>query len=138
MTDKQKRSVDPAALLQVVSEATASLSAALTPEERAGMRERAAVDGEASMMYSVDQRVQAMDEFELLAASDALETLAADVRAFVERRYEEVLRKALDVYYVAEELARDPAHADLVPRVAAMRRAFENQYGRPIPPKPQP
>jgi hypothetical protein len=48
---------------------------------------------------------------------------------------EEAYRWALDAYYTAEELARDPAHAELVPHVEAMQRAHEAQYGKPIPPK---
>ena len=49
---------------------------------------------------------------------------------------EELYRKGLEVYYAAEDLARDPAHAELIPHVEAMRRAHEAQYGRPIPPRP--
>lgn len=138
MTDKQNRGVvDPAALLQVVSEATASLDAALTPEERAAMRDRVSADQGSSMVYSIDQREQAMSEFETETAADALEALAVEVRSFAGRRMEEALRQALDVYYIAEELAKDPANAELIPHVASMRRAFESQYGHPIPPKPK-
>lgn len=43
--------------------------------------------------------------------------------------------KALEIYYAAEELARDPEHAELIPHVARMREAYERDYGVPIPPK---
>jgi hypothetical protein len=39
------------------------------------------------------------------------------------------------VYYIAEELAKDPAHAELIQHVEAMRKAHEKQYGKVIPPK---
>jgi len=45
-----------------------------------------------------------------------------------------VLADALRIYYAAEELARDPANAHLIPHVEAMRRAYEHDYGVPIPP----
>jgi hypothetical protein len=66
---------------------------------------------------------------------DTREILSQLVQLFCERRMEEAYRKALDVYYTAEELARNPEHAELLPHVDAMRQAHEAQYGRPIPPK---
>lgn len=95
------------------------------------MRTRAADDQGSSVTYSVNQRDEAMNEF----AIEAVESLAGEVRTLADRRMEEARRKALEIYYEAEELARDPAHAELVPHVEAMRRAYEAQYGKPIPPR---
>jgi hypothetical protein len=39
----------------------------------------------------------------------------------------------MEVYYSAEELARDPANAHIIPHVEAMRAAYEKDFGHPIP-----
>ena len=75
------------------------------------------------------------EEFELEAVADALEALADDVRLMVEKANEEAMEKALDVYYAAEELARDPANVDVAAHVEKMRAAYQSHYGRPIPSK---
>lgn len=77
------------------------------------------------------------EEFEYAAIAAGLEALAADVSAAIEYAHAQATEKALQVYYAAEELARDPAHADLIPHVQAMRQAYEKSYGKPIPPKPK-
>ena len=59
--------------------------------------------------------------------------MAAELRMAQNEAEARVLSQALAVYYAAEELARDPAHADLIPQVEAMRTAYERDYGRPIP-----
>jgi hypothetical protein len=84
-------------------------------------------------------RARAFDatDFEYTAVADALDSLASDLHAVSERAMAEATEKALQVYYVAEELARDPEHADLIPHVEAMRRAYEKDFGKPIPPKPK-
>jgi hypothetical protein len=135
MNPPRKSTFDPAVVLQVVSDARAVFDAALSDEERAAMQARAADDRSADVLYSIDQREQAMSEFGTLAAADALQALADDVQAHAGRLMEELQQKALEVYYTAEELAKDPANAELIPHVENMRRAYEAQHGRPIPPK---
>ena len=103
--------------------------------EKLGGKGNVAILGVKAGSVSTDEREQAMSDFEALAAADALEALADEIQFFIDRRMEEAYRKALDVYYTAEELARDPEHAELVPHVEAMRRAHEQQYGKAIPPK---
>lgn len=78
---------------------------------------------------------QTPDEFEYAAVADGLETLADDLAAAIAKRRAAATEAALEVYYKAEELSRDPAHADLIPLVARMREAYEHDHGRPIPPK---
>jgi len=75
------------------------------------------------------------EDFEYTAVADALESLATDVQSAVDRARAEALEKALEIYYAAEALSRDPAHADLIPHVEEMRRAYERTYGHPIPPR---
>ena len=135
MVSKENRPFDPAEVLRLVEAMNASLDAELRPEERTALNQRSREDVMSSLVYSADEREQAMSDFEMLAAADALEALADEIQSFVDRRMEEAYRKALEVYYTAEELSRDPAHAELLPHVEAMRRAHEEQYGKPIPPK---
>jgi hypothetical protein len=132
---KENQIIDIDAVLRVVSETTATFEASLTPEERLAMQSRKRDDQPPELVYSVDERDQAMSDFEALAAADALEALAGEIQFVVDRKMEKGYRQALEVYYTAEELARDPEHAELVPHVEAMRQAHEAQYGRPIPPK---
>jgi hypothetical protein len=76
-----------------------------------------------------------LEIFEQQAVADALQTVAEELDEALTRVNEKLYQDALAIYYAAEELARDPAHADLIPRVEEMRRAYEQSYGRPIPPK---
>ena len=77
----------------------------------------------------------AMTDFEMESVAMAIESMADELHAAIEEQNEKALSQALDVYYAAEELARDPAHADLIPHVEAMRAAYEHDFGKPIPPR---
>jgi len=135
MTNK-KEEVDAGAILDVVGKASAIFQKALTPEELALMQQQGKED-ELPATYAAEEGSLAESDFELAAAADALGTLAGQIQSVIDRRMEKLYEEALEVYYVAEELARDPEHADVIPHVEAMRRAHENSYGRPIPPKPK-
>jgi hypothetical protein len=76
-----------------------------------------------------------LEEFNYLAVADGLESLADELSVAIEEKRAQALAQALEIYYAAEELAKDPAHADLIPHVEAMRAAYEKSYGKPIPPK---
>lgn len=78
----------------------------------------------------------AEEDFEQLAIVDGLSTIASELRETLDRMNAKVYQDALNAYYAAEELAKDPAHADLIPRLEEMRRAHQQSYGKPIPPKP--
>ena len=79
--------------------------------------------------------VKTAEDFEWAAAIDGIQSLAADVRTMVDQKSAEALESGLKIYYAAEELARDPEHADLIPHVERMREAYQRDFGRPIPPK---
>ena len=79
-----------------------------------------------------------MEDFDLMAVADGLEALADDIHAVAEQKHAAAMVKALEIYYAAEELARDPAHPEVIPHVENMRRAYEADFGKPIPPKPKP
>lgn len=136
--------INPTEILRVVDQTAALFEATLTEEGRQARAARANDDVAAganddfptSLVYAAEEQEEALRDFELLSAADAMQALADEIRAECDRVMEEAYRAALGAYYVAEELARDPAHAELIPHVAAMRAAHEAQYGRPIPPKP--
>jgi hypothetical protein len=77
-----------------------------------------------------------MEDFDMMAVADGLEAFADDIQAVVDQKRASALVKALEIYYAAEELSRDPAHPELIPHVENMRRAYEADFGKPIPPKP--
>ena len=77
----------------------------------------------------------AMADFEDQAVVDALGSMADELHAAIEEKREKLFRDSMEIYYTAEELARDPAHAHLIPHVEAMRAAYEKDFGRPIPPR---
>ena len=74
-------------------------------------------------------------DFEMDTVAEELEGLTAQLSAALEQARAKLLADALRVYYATEELARDPANAHLIPHVEAMRRAYERDYGVPIPAK---
>ena len=119
-------------ILRIVNSTSESFQSALTEEERSAIDARHEAEPE-TRYYSAADREQAMIEF----TADALQTLADDIGLVIEQRMEKLRREALDGYYAAEELSRDPAHAHLVAHVEAMRRAHEKQYGYPPPPRPR-
>jgi hypothetical protein len=76
-----------------------------------------------------------LEDFELLTVADALEELSDEISDSVAFAREQALAEALKIYYAAEELAKDPAHADLIPHLEEMRQAYQRDFGVPIPPK---
>jgi len=125
--------IDNNEVLRLVGEASAAFETWLSEEGRQAREARKGEDAPPALVYPADQREQALHEFELLSAAEALGTLADEIQAECDRRMEAAYRAALEIYYKAEELARDPEHAELIPHVAAMRTAHEAQYGKPIP-----
>ncbi|MCU1244956.1 MAG: hypothetical protein JWN02_866 [Acidobacteria bacterium] len=77
--------------------------------------------------------VNSLREFDYQAVTDGLESVTAELSAALDAAQQKMLDQALDVYYAAVELARDPVHAEMIPHVEQMRRAYEQSYGRPIP-----
>jgi hypothetical protein len=123
------------AVLQTVSDARASFESTLSPEEWATLPPEPERYSPPQTALSPAQVEQAETEFELLAAADALETMARQIETVIAQRMEQAYAQALHVYYVTEELSHDPAQAELLPHVEAMRAAHEQQYGYPIPPR---
>ena len=96
---------------------------------------RRTVDGRPPAIGGMQPRTA--EELEYAAVAEGLENLADDLRAAIDKAQAEAVEAALQIYYAAEELARDPEHADLIPHVEKMREAYLSSYGRPVPPKPK-
>jgi len=84
---------------------------------------------------SAGMPLQTAEDFEYAALADGLQSLADDLSAAIARANAVATEKALEIYYAAEELARDPEHAELIPHVEKMRAAYEKEHGKPIPPR---
>ena len=102
------------------------------PEE---MRRPLSPKPETSSRTKFPTSADAMADFEQEAIIEALQSLADDVHAGIEEKRAKMLEKALEIYYVAEELAKQPENAHLIPHVEEMQRAYKAEYGRAIPPK---
>ena len=79
--------------------------------------------------------LETAEDFEYAAVAAGLQSLADDLSAVIEQKRARLEEQALEIYYTAEELARDPEHADLIPVVERMRQAYQHDYGCPIPPR---
>ncbi len=75
------------------------------------------------------------EDFEYAAVADALQELADDLNAVIAQKRAYLEEQALEVYYTAEELAKDPEHAELIPVVEQLREAYQRDHGKPIPPR---
>ena len=75
------------------------------------------------------------EDFEAAAMMDALELIIEDIAAMRVRQNVLIVEKWMQIYYAVEEAARDPKNAHLIPHVEAMRRAYERQFGTPVPPR---
>jgi len=78
---------------------------------------------------------EAMKTFEMLALADGLESFAGELREAIDEAEQKLMEDAMNVYYAAEELIKDPAHAHLIPYVEQMRAIYLRDFGTEIPPK---
>lgn len=79
--------------------------------------------------------LETAEDFEYAAVADALQSLADDLHAVIEQKRAQAEAQALEIYYTAEELSRDPEHAHLIPVVERLREAYRNDHGKDIPPR---
>jgi hypothetical protein len=121
--------IDAKAILSTLTDIRKSLPAEYMPETPAAPER----EGRSTLR---GLRPQSLREFDYLAVADGLESLAADLSEVSRRAQEKVMADAMKIYYTAEELAKDPANADLIPHVEKMRKAYFDSYGTEIPPNP--
>ena len=79
---------------------------------------------------------EAMELFEMETLAVALESFAEEVSAAVDDAQQKAMAEAMKIYYAAEELAKDPEHAHLIPYVEQMRAIYRRDFGKDIPKKP--
>lgn len=133
-TTKPEPPFDAGEVLRLVGEITAAFEAASNADDRQTLLQlREAVSNIAPVVYTLDQRAEAEEDFETLAAIEALETLILEIETVCDRKLEALLQQCLDVYYAAEELSRQPEHAHLIPHVENLRAAYFRDYGTEIP-----
>jgi hypothetical protein len=120
--------LDAEAILQAVAEMRESL-----PEIPGGRRSNDTHDGRS--LFPEGGLVETEEDFEWAAVMDALERLAEDVYAVAEHKEAKLIESLLEVYYAAEEAARDPANAEFLPHLQKVRDAYEHDFGEPIPPR---
>jgi len=119
-----------AKLLRLTDQTSEAFHSTTTPGERATIRATHDDSDKPAVVFPAANGEEALLAF----AADGVKALADEIQCVVDQRVEEMYRQALEVYYKAEELARDPEHAHLIEHVEAMRRAHQAQYGCPIPP----
>jgi hypothetical protein len=78
---------------------------------------------------------EAMELFEMETLAGALESFAGEVSAAIDDAQQKAMVEALKIYYAAEELAKDPEHAHLIPYVEQMRAIYRRDFGTDIPKK---
>jgi hypothetical protein len=76
---------------------------------------------------------EATEIFELETLADALDSFAGELSDSIETAQQQAMAGALKIYYAAAELAKDPAHAHLIPYVEQMRAVYRRDFGRDIP-----
>jgi hypothetical protein len=86
--------------------------------------------GAAKLLASDDD---AMEMFEMETLAGALESFAGELSDAIEAAQEKAMAGALEIYYAAEKLAKDPEHAHLIPYVERMRAIYRRDFGTDIP-----
>lgn len=123
-----KELMEPEQMLEILANARELVRQSLRPEEQAAFAAAPATPEGALQVASVA-------DFEYEAVLDAAQSLERELRQAIESREQRLYEDCLDAFYAAEELSRQPEHADLIPKVEEMRRLHEQDYGKPIPPR---
>lgn len=73
------------------------------------------------------------EAFEMETLGEALESFAGELSASIEAAEEKAVADAMEIYYAAEKLAKEPEHAHLIPYVEEMRASYRRDFGEEIP-----
>lgn len=79
--------------------------------------------------------LETAEDFDYASVAEGLQSLADDLGAVLDQKRALLEEQALEIYYTAEELSRDPEHAHLIPLVERMRQAYRSDHGCDIPPR---
>jgi hypothetical protein len=86
--------------------------------------------GDAALLAGDDE---AMELVKMETLADALESFAGELSDSIETAQQQAMAGAMEIYYAAEKLAKDPAHAHLIPHVEQMRAVYRRDFGTEIP-----
>ena len=86
--------------------------------------------GAATLLSGDDE---AMELFEMETLAEALESFAGELSDSIETAEQQAMAGAMEIYYAAEKLAKDPEHAHLIPYVEEMRAVYRRDFGSDIP-----
>ena len=86
--------------------------------------------GDATLLSGDDE---ALELFEMETLANALESFAGELSASIETAQQQAMAGAMEIYYAAEKLAKDPEHAHLIPYVEQMRAVYRRDFGTDIP-----
>jgi hypothetical protein len=76
---------------------------------------------------------EAIELFEMETLAGALNSFAGELSDSIETAQQQAMAGALEIYYAAEKLAKDPEHAHLIPYVEQMRAIYRRDFGTDIP-----
>jgi hypothetical protein len=65
--------------------------------------------------------------------ADALESFAGELSDSIDTAQQQAIAGAMEIYYAAEKLSKDPEHAHLIPYVEQMRAVYRRDFGTEIP-----
>ncbi len=94
-----------------------------------------AEDTVADMGAFVAGTPEEMEAFEMETLADALESFADELSESIETAQQRAMEQAMEIYYAAEKLSKDPEHAHLIPYVEEMRKVYRRDFGKDIPKK---
>ena len=127
---------DAEAVIDLVTKISTAFDATMTEEERAAREQRQRDDTSAALVYSADQREEAVADFATHAAVDALQTMADEIHTVIEGRKQKLYADCLAIYYALQDLAaKDPENETYQHHMREMEAAHLSQYGRAIPPR---
>jgi hypothetical protein len=75
----------------------------------------------------------ATEMFEMETLADALDSFAGELSDSIETAEQQAMASALEIYYASQKLAKEPAHAHLIPYVEQMRAIYRRDFGTDIP-----
>ncbi len=127
---------DAEAVIGLVAKISTAFDATMTEEERAARQQRQRDDTSAALVYSADQREDAVADFTALTAVDALQSMADEIHTVIAGRMQKLYADCLAIYYALEDLAaKNPDDESFQHHMREMEAAHFSQYGRAIPPR---
>ncbi|HEX3582764.1 MAG TPA: hypothetical protein VH087_13435 [Thermoanaerobaculia bacterium] len=124
---------DAEAVIDLVAKISTAFDATMSEDERAAREKRQRDDTSAALVYSADQREDAVADF---AALDALQSMADEIHTVIEGRMQKLYADCLAIYYALEDLAAtDPTNETYQHHMREMEGAHLSQYRRGIPPR---